>query len=80
MLFRSNFQIVFLLVGGDKSTQDEDITAAALRAVNIQADIILLAKNIDAVYSDDSRTNPDAVKFDVPLPRQLSRIKSPSFV
>jgi uridylate kinase len=39
-------------------------TAAALRAVNIQADIILLAKNVDAVYSDDPATNPDAVKFD----------------
>jgi uridylate kinase len=39
-------------------------TAAALRAVNINADIILLAKNIDAVYSDDPKTNPDAVKYD----------------
>ena len=39
-------------------------TAAALRAVNIDADIILLAKNIDGVYSDDPRKNPDAVKFD----------------
>lgn len=39
-------------------------TAAALRAVNIQADIILLAKNVDAVYSDDPVTNPDAVKYD----------------
>ncbi|MGI6211260.1 MAG: UMP kinase [Anaerovoracaceae bacterium] len=39
-------------------------TAAALRAVNVQADIILLAKNIDAVYSDDPKTNPDAVKYD----------------
>ena len=39
-------------------------TAAALRAVNIEADMILLAKNIDAVYSDDPVTNPNAVKFD----------------
>ena len=39
-------------------------TAAALRAVNIDADIILLAKNIDAVYSDDPAVNPDAVKYD----------------
>ena len=39
-------------------------TAAALRAVNIQADIILLAKNVDAVYSDDPATNPDAVRYD----------------
>ena len=39
-------------------------TAAALRAVNIQADMILLAKNIDAVYSDDPATNPNAVRYD----------------
>lgn len=39
-------------------------TAAALRAVNIDADIILLAKNIDAVYSADPKTDPDAVKYD----------------
>ncbi|MDD7719459.1 MAG: UMP kinase [Eubacteriaceae bacterium] len=39
-------------------------TTAALRAVEIDADIILLAKNVDAVYSDDPQTNPDAVKFD----------------
>ena len=39
-------------------------TAAALRAVNIQADMILLAKNVDAVYSADPVTHPDAVKYD----------------
>ena len=39
-------------------------TAAVLRAAEIHADAILLAKNIDGVYSDDTRKNPDAVKFD----------------
>ena len=39
-------------------------TAAALRAAEIHADAILLAKNIDGVYSADPRTNPDAVKYD----------------
>ena len=39
-------------------------TAAALRAVEVDADVILLAKNVDAVYSDDPNTNPDAVKYD----------------
>ena len=32
--------------------------------MNIQADIILLAKNIDAVYSGDPKEDPDAKKFD----------------
>ena len=39
-------------------------TAAVLRAAEIQADAILLAKNIDGVYSDDPRKNPDVVRFD----------------
>jgi len=39
-------------------------TAAVLRAAEIKADAILLAKNIDGVYSADPRTNPDAVKYD----------------
>jgi uridylate kinase len=39
-------------------------TAAALRAAEIDADVILLAKKVDAVYDSDPNTNPDAKKFD----------------
>ena len=39
-------------------------TAAALRAAEIGADAILLAKNIDGVYSADPRLDPSAVKYD----------------
>ena len=39
-------------------------TAAALRAVEVDADIILLAKKVDAVYDSDPNKNPDAKKFD----------------
>lgn len=39
-------------------------TTAALRAAEIDADIILLAKKVDAVYDSDPNINPDAVKFD----------------
>ena len=39
-------------------------TAAVLRAVEIGADAILLAKNIDGVYSADPRLDPSAVKYD----------------
>lgn len=38
-------------------------TAAALRAAEIDADVILLAKKVDAVYSDDPEINPKAIKF-----------------
>ena len=39
-------------------------TAAALRAAEIDADVILLAKKVDAVYDSDPNINPNAVKFD----------------
>lgn len=39
-------------------------TTAALRAAEIDADIILLAKKVDAVYDSDPHVNKAAVKFD----------------
>ena len=39
-------------------------TATALRAAEVEADLILLAKNVDGVYDDDPKTNPNAKKFD----------------
>ena len=39
-------------------------TAAVLRAAEIGADAILLAKNIDGVYSADPHVDPGAVKYD----------------
>ncbi len=39
-------------------------TAAVLRAAEIEADAVLMAKNIDGVYSADPRLDPTAVKYD----------------
>ena len=39
-------------------------TAAVLRAAEINAEVILLAKNIDGVYDSDPAKNPDAKKYD----------------
>ena len=39
-------------------------TAAALRAAEIEAEAILLAKKVDGVYDSDPNLNPDAKKFD----------------
>ncbi|MBC2577324.1 UMP kinase [Peptostreptococcus russellii] len=38
-------------------------TAAALRAAEMEADVILLAKNVDAVYDKDPKVHDDAKKF-----------------
>lgn len=39
-------------------------SGTALRAIEIEADIILLAKAVDGVYDSDPRINPDAKRFD----------------
>ena len=39
-------------------------TAAALRACEIDADILLMAKNVDGIYDSDPKTNPFAKKYD----------------
>ncbi len=38
-------------------------TATLLRAIEIEADVILLAKSIDGVYDSDPKKNPDAKKY-----------------
>lgn len=39
-------------------------SGAALRATEIKADVLLMAKNIDGIYDSDPRKNKDAVKFE----------------
>ena len=39
-------------------------TAAALRACEIDADILLMAKNVDGIYDSDPKTNPLAKKYE----------------
>ena len=39
-------------------------TAAALRACETGADILLMAKNVDGIYDSDPKTNPYAKKYD----------------
>lgn len=54
---------VVIFGGGTGSPFFSTDTTAALRAAEMNAEVILLAKNVDAVYSDDPDTNPDAKKF-----------------
>ena len=54
---------VVVFGGGTGSPFFTTDTAAALRAAEIGADVLLLAKNVDAVYSADPKTDPDAERF-----------------
>lgn len=46
-------------------------TSAVLRAAEIQADCVLMAKNIDAIYSADPRKDPNAVRYSELTYRQI---------
>ncbi len=46
-------------------------TAAALRAAEIHAECILMAKNIDAIYSADPKKDPNAVRYSDVTYRQI---------
>ena len=46
-------------------------TTAAQRALEIDCEVLLMAKAVDGVYSDDPRTNPDAEFFSDITPREV---------
>ena len=60
--FRRGELVVF--AGGTGSPYFTTDTTAVLRAAEIGADVILLAKNIDGVYSADPAKDPAAVRYD----------------
>ena len=55
---------VVIFGGGLGSPFFSTDTAAALRAAEIKADAMLMAKNIDGVYNADPRKDPTAVRYD----------------
>lgn len=56
--------MVVFFAGGTGHPYFSTDTATVLRAVEIEAEVILLAKSIDGVYDSDPAINPDARKFD----------------
>jgi uridylate kinase len=56
---------VVIFAGGTGNPYMTTDTAAALRAIEINADVLLMAKNkVDGMYTADPRKNPKAEKFD----------------
>jgi uridylate kinase len=56
--------IVVIFAAGTGNPFFSTDTAAALRAAEIEADAILLAKKVDAVYDDDPSINPNAKPYE----------------
>ena len=55
---------VVFFAGGTGHPYFSTDTGVVLRAVEVEADVILLAKAVDGVYDDDPRTNPAAKKYE----------------
>ncbi|MCI9322846.1 MAG: UMP kinase [Lachnospiraceae bacterium] len=56
--------IVVFFAGGTGHPYFSTDTGVVLRAIEVDADVILLAKSIDGVYDDDPNKNPAARKYD----------------
>ena len=56
---------VMFFAGGTGHPYFSTDTATVLRAIEIEADVMLLAKAIDGVYDSDPAINPNAKKYDV---------------
>ncbi|MDO4523371.1 MAG: UMP kinase [Eubacteriales bacterium] len=55
---------VVFFAGGTGHPYFSTDTTTVLRAIEIEAEVILLAKSIDGVYDSDPKSNPDAKKYD----------------
>ena len=62
---------VVIIGGGTGSPFFSTDTAGALRAAEIHADCLLMAKNIDAIYSADPKKDPNAVRYSEVTYRQI---------
>lgn len=56
--------IITILAAGTGNPYFSTDMAAALRAIEIDADVILFAKNVDGVYDKDPKKHKDAIKYD----------------
>ena len=56
--------MVVFFAGGTGHPYFSTDTGAALKAAQVGADALLLAKNVDGVYDSDPKTNPNAKKYD----------------
>ena len=59
----SNGHVVIFAAGTGNPFFTTD-SAACLRAIEIEADIVLKATKVDGIYSDDPVKNPDAIRYD----------------
>lgn len=59
-----NEGFVVIFTGGTSNPLFTTDSGAALRAIEINADVLLKGTKVDGVYSDDPMKNPDAIRYD----------------
>src|SRR5690606_10616717 len=64
-------QRVVIFSGGTSNPYFSTDTAAALRALEIQADVVIKATGVDGVYDKDPRKHDDAVRYDTVSYREV---------
>ncbi len=55
---------VVIFAGGTGNPFFTTDSAACLRGIEVNAELVLKATKVDGIYSDDPKRNPDAVKYD----------------
>ena len=66
--------VVTFFAGGTGHPYFSTDTTTTLRAVEIEADVILLAKAVDGVYDSDPKVNPEAKKYDeIPIQQVIDQ-------
>ena len=55
---------VIFVAGGTGHPYFSTDTATALRAIELDTDVILMAKAVDGVYDSDPKTNPESIKYE----------------
>ncbi|MAR29736.1 MAG: UMP kinase [Candidatus Marinimicrobia bacterium] len=54
---------IVIMAGGTGNPYFTTDTAAVLRAIEIDADVVIKATKVDGIYSEDPVANPDAIKY-----------------
>jgi len=54
---------IVIMAGGTGNPYFTTDTAAVLRAIEIDADVVIKATKVDGIYSEDPVVNPDAIKY-----------------
>jgi uridylate kinase len=62
---------ILVFVGGTGNPCFTTDSAAALRAVEIDADLMIKGTQVDGIYSDDPRTNPEAILYERITPERV---------